>query len=113
MLNIFKNYETDMSILDNFDYCEERRKDMQERKARQQVGLMAVGVVLDNEHINAVALYGDFIKQMSKSFAQVVRMDEGRKEVPLAERATFVSDVKNPLFFILFYGVKLYIQPYF
>ena len=34
MLNIFKNYETDMSILDNFDYCEERQKDMQERKAR-------------------------------------------------------------------------------
>ena len=26
---------------------------------------------------------GDFIKQMSKSFAQVVRMDEGSKEVPL------------------------------
>ena len=68
MLNIFKNYETDMSILDDFDYYEERQKAMQERKARQQAGLMAVGVVGDNEHINVVALSVDFIKQMSKSF---------------------------------------------
>ena len=68
---------------------------------------MAVGVVLDNEHINAVALYGDFIKQMSKSFAQVVRMDEGRKEVPLAEQATFVSDVKNPFFFFFVLWSKI------
>ena len=92
MLNIFKNYETDMSILDDFDYYEERQKAMQERKARQQAGLMAVGVVGDNEHRNAVALSGDFIKQMSKSFAQVVRMEEGSKEVPLTERATSASD---------------------
>ena len=89
MLNIFKNYETDMSILDDFDYYEERQKAMQERKARQQAGLMAVG---DNEHRNAVAISGDFIKQMSKSFAQVVRMEEGSKEVPLTERATSASD---------------------
>ena len=85
MLNIFKNYGTDMSIPDDFDYYEERQKAMQERKARQQAGLMAVGVVGDNEHINVVALSGDFIKQMSKSFTQVVRMDEGSKEFPLTE----------------------------
>ena len=68
MLNIFKNYGTDTSILDDFDYYEERQKAMQERKARQQAGLMAVGVVGDNEHIHVVALSVDFIKQMSKSF---------------------------------------------
>ena len=42
MLNIFKNFETNMPILDDFDYYEERQKAMQERKARQQAGLMAV-----------------------------------------------------------------------
>ncbi len=89
MMNIFKNYETDMSILDDFDFYEERQKAMQERKARQQAGLMAVG---DNEHRNAVAISGDFIKQMSKSFAQVVGMDEGSKEVTLTERASSASD---------------------
>lgn len=92
MLNILKNYETEMSILDDFDFYEERQKAMQERKAKQQVGLMGVGVVGDNEHRNAVALSGDFIKQMSKSFAQVVRMDEGSKEVTLTERASSASD---------------------
>ena len=105
MLNIFKNYGTDMSILDDFDYYEERQKAMQERKARKQAGLMAVGVVGDNEHINVVALSGDFIKQMSKSFAQVVRMDEGSKEFPLMERATFAQMSKTLPFlscFVLF-----------
>ncbi|KAG6730606.1 hypothetical protein I3842_01G089400 [Carya illinoinensis] len=93
MLNIFKNYETDMSILDDFDFYEERQKAMKERKARQQTGLMAVGVVGDSEHRNAVTLSGDFIKQMSKSFAQVVCMDEGSKEVTtLGERASSASD---------------------
>lgn len=88
MLNILKNYETEMSILDDFDFYEERQKAMQERKSKQQVGLIGVGVVGDSEHRNAVALSGDFIKQMSKSFAQVVRMDEGSKEVTLTERSS-------------------------
>ncbi|PON90634.1 YTH domain containing protein [Trema orientale] len=93
MLNIFKNYETDMSILDDFDFYEDRQKAMQERKARQQASLVAVGVVNDNEHRNAVALTGGFIKQMSKSFAQVVRLDEGSKEASLTERAHSANDV--------------------
>ena len=42
MLNIFKNFETNMPILDDFDYYEERQRAMQDRKARQQGGLMAV-----------------------------------------------------------------------
>ena len=94
MLKIFKNYETDLSILDDFDFYEDRQKAMQERKARQQASLMAVGVMNDNDHRNTVALPGGgFIKQMSKSFAQVVRLDEGSKEAPLGERATSASDV--------------------
>ncbi|EXB26126.1 hypothetical protein L484_010443 [Morus notabilis] len=93
MLKIFKNYETDMSILDDFDFYEDRQKAMQERKARQQASLMTVGVVNENEHRNAAAISGGFIKQMSKSFAQVVRLDEGSKEASLSDRATSVNDV--------------------
>uniref|UniRef100_A0A2P2JRB1 YTH domain-containing family protein n=1 Tax=Rhizophora mucronata TaxID=61149 RepID=A0A2P2JRB1_RHIMU len=92
MLNIFKNYETDMSILDDFEFYEDRQKAMQERKARQQASLTAVGVVGENEHLNAVALSNDFIKQMPKSFAQVVCLDEPVNEANAADRASSGSD---------------------
>lgn len=92
MLNIFKNYETDMSILDDFDFYEDRQKAMQERKARQQASLIAVGVVGEKEPRNTVQIPSDFIKHMSKSFAQVVRLDEGSKETNLSERASPASD---------------------
>lgn len=36
MLNILKNYEACSSILDDFDFYEERQKAMEERKAGQQ-----------------------------------------------------------------------------
>ncbi|KAJ6678860.1 YTH YT521-B HOMOLOGY DOMAIN-CONTAINING [Salix viminalis] len=79
MLSIFKNYETDMSILDDFDFYEDRQKAMQERKARQQ-GSLTAGLVGESEHRNAVTLPTDIIKQMTKSFAQVVCLDESGKE---------------------------------
>lgn len=83
MLNIFKSYETDVSILDDFDFYEDREKAMQERKAKQQASLMTV--VGGNDTRNAVTLPTDFIKQMSKSFAQVVRLDETVKDGPVTE----------------------------
>ncbi|KAM0956389.1 hypothetical protein COP2_025278 [Malus domestica] len=93
LLNIFKNYETEMSILDDFEFYEDRQKAMQERKARQQASLIAVGVVGENEHKSTVQIPSDFIKHMSKSFAQVVRLDEGSKEpTTLSERASPASD---------------------
>ncbi|KAI3759843.1 hypothetical protein L6452_07944 [Arctium lappa] len=79
MLNIFKKYETDMSILDDFEFYEERQKAMQERKARQlgNLGVGAGGNGNGNESKNVVAaLSNDFIRQMSKSFSEVVRLDE-------------------------------------
>ncbi|GAV78065.1 YTH domain-containing protein [Cephalotus follicularis] len=91
-LNIFKNYETDMSILDDFDFYEDRQKVMQERKARQQASLMAVGVVGENEHRNVVTLSNEFIKKMSKSLAQVVRLDDGGKEGSITDWAGSASD---------------------
>ncbi|KAJ7952091.1 evolutionarily conserved C-terminal region 5 [Quillaja saponaria] len=92
MLAIFKNYETDLSILDDFDFYEDRQKAMQERKVRQQGNLMAIGVVGENEQGNAAPLTGNFIKQMSKSFAQVVRLDESNKEVTATDRGSSAPD---------------------
>lgn len=82
MLKIFKNYDADTSILDDFGFYEEREKIIQDRKARRQPSLPSAGVVAgENEHKPAsAALSKDFIKNMSKSFAQVVRLDEGSKE---------------------------------
>ncbi|XP_040935354.1 YTH domain-containing protein ECT4 isoform X7 [Gossypium hirsutum] len=92
MLNIFKSFETDTSILDDFDFYEDRQKAMQERKARQQASLMSVGVVGETEHRNAVSLSNDFMKQMSKSFAQVVCLDDGNKDGTAIERTSSASD---------------------
>ncbi|XP_057967912.1 YTH domain-containing protein ECT2 isoform X3 [Malania oleifera] len=88
MLNIFKNYETDVSILDDFDFYEERQKAMQERKARQQAGFMTGG---GNECKNN-GLSSDLMKQMSKSFAQAVRLEECSKEGTAPDRGSSASD---------------------
>ncbi|KAI3898278.1 hypothetical protein MKW92_017785, partial [Papaver armeniacum] len=84
MLGILKNYETDLSILDDFDFYEERQKAMQERKAKQQQQQQQGGsslnnqthpVVGGNEHRSAV-ITSEYLKQLPKSFAQVVRLEE-------------------------------------
>ncbi|CAH8384865.1 unnamed protein product [Eruca vesicaria subsp. sativa] len=76
MLKIFKSYDADTSILDDFEFYEEREKIIQERKARRQPS----GVVESEDKPASAALQTDMIKNMSKSFAQVVRLDEGSKE---------------------------------
>ncbi|RWR84220.1 hypothetical protein CKAN_01301300 [Cinnamomum micranthum f. kanehirae] len=81
MLNIFKNYDSEVSILDDFDFYEDRQKVMQERKARQQMIPIPISVAANNEARNPVPLSGDFIKQMSKSFAQAVRMEDSKDSV--------------------------------
>ncbi|MCH83247.1 YTH domain family protein, partial [Trifolium medium] len=81
MLTIFKNYDTDMSILDDFDFYEDRQKAMQERKARQQSSVMTTGLVGGSEHRSSSDSTGDFIKQVSKNFALVVRLDDNNNEV--------------------------------
>ncbi|XP_008789609.1 YTH domain-containing protein ECT4-like isoform X1 [Phoenix dactylifera] len=86
MLSILKNHEADMSILDDFDFYEEREKAMQERKARQQQqpfnSTVASSAVVGNEQRNPAAISGDVIKQISKSFAQAVRLEEGKNANP-------------------------------
>ncbi|XP_058068592.1 YTH domain-containing protein ECT4-like isoform X2 [Magnolia sinica] len=87
MLNIFKNYESDVSILDDFDFYEDRQKAMQERKARQQANLVAAPAAAGIEHRTPVPFSGDLMKQMSKSFAQVVRLEDSCKEDTTSEKA--------------------------
>ncbi|KAL0676113.1 hypothetical protein Bca4012_004094 [Brassica carinata] len=74
MLKIFKNYGAETSILDDFVFYEEREKVIQERKASRQPSLPSGA----GEPASA-ALQSEFIKNMSKSFAQVVRLEEGSK----------------------------------
>jgi len=93
MLTIFKNYETDTSILDDFDFYEDRQKAMQERKARQQSSIMPTGLVGGSEHRSSSDSTGDFIKQVSKNFSLVVRLDDNNNEVIAANRDKLASDV--------------------
>ncbi|MQM01580.1 hypothetical protein Taro_034338 [Colocasia esculenta] len=91
MLNIFKNHEADTSIIDDFDFYEERQRAMQERKAWQQQQqqqqrqpnvVVPSSAILHNEPHNPVHLPGDFTKHMSKTFAQAVRLDEKNRVDP-------------------------------
>ncbi|CAN1143883.1 YTH domain-containing protein ECT2 [Linum perenne] len=92
MLSIFKNYETDMSIFDDFEFYEDRQKAMQERKARQLPTTMPDRVVPGNE---PVSLPDSLLKPMTKSFAQVVRLDgdaAGKEGCNGGERSVPVTD---------------------
>lgn len=79
MLNIFKNYESHSSILDDFYFYEERQKAMQERKARQLSSMVASPDDFVGESQNFVSLPNDFVKKMSKSFAEALLVNENEK----------------------------------
>ncbi|KAK3015901.1 hypothetical protein RJ639_007637 [Escallonia herrerae] len=91
MLIIFKNYKTDMSILDDFTFYEDRQIAMQERKSRQQADFVDVGAG-GSENRNVATLSNDIIRQMSKSFAQVVAMEDCAKEGSGVDRAASTLD---------------------
>ncbi|XVE85333.1 hypothetical protein DITRI_Ditri17bG0083300 [Diplodiscus trichospermus] len=78
MLNIFKNYESHSSILDDFYFYEERQKAMEERKARL-TSMVTSPNDLVGESRNLVSLPHDVVKKMSKSFAEAVLLNENEK----------------------------------
>ncbi|KAJ0094802.1 hypothetical protein Patl1_16949 [Pistacia atlantica] len=80
MLNIFKNYETYSSILDDFYFYEKRQKAIQERKAGEQASLVAPPVVVVSEQQIPISPSPDSVKRMSKSFAEAVSLTEHEKE---------------------------------
>ncbi|GMP35204.1 hypothetical protein CsSME_00007748 [Camellia sinensis var. sinensis] len=96
MLKIFNNYESNMSILDDFEFYEDRQKAMQERKARQQQQQqqpsLVVGIGESAGNVVTTTLSSNFIEQISKSFAQVVHLEdyakEGSDSVSVTERTT-------------------------
>ncbi|KAL7221964.1 hypothetical protein ACSBR1_023823 [Camellia fascicularis] len=94
MLKIFNNYESNMSILDDFEFYEDRQKAMQERKARQQQQQpsLVVGIGESAGNVVTTTLSSNFIQQISKSFAQVVHLEdyakEGSDSVSVTERTT-------------------------
>ncbi|XP_078437844.1 uncharacterized protein LOC144708412 [Wolffia australiana] len=71
MLNIFKDHESRISILNDFDFYEEREKAMGERKAkqRQQHQQQQMG----NSEVSAT--------QLQRTFAQAVRLDEKKSKM--------------------------------
>lgn len=75
-----------MSILDDFEFYEEKQKVMTERKARQQANMAPFGVTRENDVQNPVTLPSGLINQMTKSFAQVVRLDNNNNEVPAVRK---------------------------
>ncbi|KAK8512769.1 hypothetical protein V6N12_030185 [Hibiscus sabdariffa] len=79
MINIFKNYESRSSILDDFYFYEERQKAMQERKARQLATTLVASDDLVREAPSLASLPNDLVKKMSKSFAEVLLLNENRK----------------------------------
>ncbi|XP_023874099.1 YTH domain-containing protein ECT1 isoform X2 [Quercus suber] len=78
MLKIFKDYDTRTSILDDFEFYDERERVLRERKARQIASSTAdVSDSPADESVN----------QMSDSFAQALKLDErNNKEVPATEQ---------------------------
>uniref|UniRef100_A0A7N0RFX2 YTH domain-containing family protein n=1 Tax=Kalanchoe fedtschenkoi TaxID=63787 RepID=A0A7N0RFX2_KALFE len=96
MLKIFKSYETEMSILDDFDFYEEREKIMNERKARQQASMTTFGVAGDNDIRIPITIPSGLINQMTKSFAQVVRLDNENNKDASVEKTTSVAAADAP-----------------
>ncbi|XP_020577703.1 uncharacterized protein LOC110022893 isoform X2 [Phalaenopsis equestris] len=76
MLSILKNYESDLSILDDFAFYEDRQKSMQERKARQQLQLSPTPDMVDGRQPPPASRSSELISQISKNFAEVVRLDK-------------------------------------
>lgn len=97
MLTIFKNFEAETSIIEDFDFYEERQKAMQERKARLQTSLMGITTVGEGERKSAAPsnINGDFVKQISKSFAQAVRLDDSSTEPTGTERGGLTTDASD------------------
>jgi hypothetical protein len=89
MLGIFKNYESHSSILDDFQFYEERQKVMQVRKSRPQASMVSAPVAGISER-NPVPFSNDLIKKMSKSFAEAVLLKEDERVHP---RSHLLQDI--------------------
>lgn len=77
MLKIFKDHDPRTSIVDDFDFYDERERILKERKTRQQLFATA----------NSLNSLGDgSITPISDQFAQALRLDDSKKEKPEIEK---------------------------
>lgn len=108
MLKIFKDHEEDASILDDFDFYEEREKALLENKARlyqqQQISSSSVtepkkpltvptdlvGHITKNcsfvEPKKPLTVPTGMVGHITKTFAQVVRLGEAKSVSPLGKK---------------------------
>ena len=71
MLKIFKDYDAETSILDDFNFYDEREKAVQEKKVRQRVHLLT-----KNDSVEDAS-----IKQLSDNLSGALQLEDG-KDVP-------------------------------
>lgn len=83
MLTIFKNHEAETTILEDFDFYEQREKALQENRRQQQPGNTIPQKPADTK---AQALVAD----MSDAFAKAVQLEEAENsgKPPKAESAS-------------------------
>ncbi|CAA3029544.1 YTH domain-containing family 2 isoform X2 [Olea europaea subsp. europaea] len=70
MLKIFKNYNAETSLLDDFTYYDEREKSLLERKVKQQY--------ISTGHAAAAVTAADSINELSVNLADTLHLDRGK-----------------------------------
>ncbi|KAL6985052.1 hypothetical protein U1Q18_018431 [Sarracenia purpurea var. burkii] len=71
MLRIFKDHSAETSILDDFNFYDEREKTMQERKTRQRGG--------SSTKNNGSAATDASVSRLADNFVEVLQLEDGKK----------------------------------
>lgn len=97
MLNIFKKHESDMSILDDFDFYERRQKAMQESKSRQhQSGSTSPVLTVVNDKAQTTGpISDDIISHLSKNLDGVTRLEESKPAGSHTDGSTTAADFRR------------------
>lgn len=96
MLSILKKHDSDVSILDDFEFYEDRQKSMQERKARQQRQQPSSSDAVD-WRLTPGSRTSELISQISKTFGQVVKLEKANGEgVTSDKNDTTAVDSEEP-----------------
>lgn len=80
MLNIFKHYDSHSSILDDFNFYEERQKAIQERKAKQLAKMAGVQEDRNGGPESPRSQPNEHVQKMSKSFAEALVLNKKPSE---------------------------------